>query len=98
MATDVGKDVIELHGEDDQQKDRPKIPIVRHVAKMAEAASKKSESEHPQTNALDVSFWLVRDQPADGNQRDCERKQRNKESIPITQFRNGKDSNTDNGR
>ena len=85
MATDVSKDVVELHGEDDEQKDRPIVPIVRHVAKMAERASEKSESEDTQTNALDIAFRLIGDQPTCGNQRDCQREQRNKESVPIIQ-------------
>src|SRR4029077_6444124 len=96
MATDVGKDVIEFHGEDDQQKDWPIVPIVRHVAKMAERGSKKSEAEHTQANALDIAFWLIGDQPTGGNQRDCQRKQCNKKLIPIIQHRKSDKENTDN--
>src|SRR6266436_4024435 len=96
MATDVGKNVIELHGEDDQQKDRPIVPIVRHVAKMSERASEKSKAEHTQANALDIAFRLIGDQPAGGNQRDCQRKQSNKEWIPIIQHRKSDQENTDN--
>src|SRR5438128_890112 len=89
MATNVGKDDIELYREDDQQKDRPVLPIVCNVPKMAERASEESEAEHAQTDALDVAFGLIGDQAADGNQRDCQWKQRNKESIPIIQHRKG---------
>ena len=89
MAADVSKDVIELHGAYDQQNDRPIVPIVRHVAKMAKRASEKSEAEQTQTNALNVALRLIGDQPTAGNQRDCQRKQRNKEPIPIVQHRKG---------
>ncbi len=71
MAADVGKDVVQLHGEDDEQKDRAIVPIVRDVAEMAECASEKSEAEHTQANALDIAFRLICDEPADGDQRDC---------------------------
>src|SRR5260370_38138070 len=59
MTADVGKDVIQFHGEDDQQQDRPIVPIVCHVAKVTERAPEKSESEDTETDALDVSFWLI---------------------------------------
>src|SRR4030095_1472712 len=95
MATDVGKDVIEFHGEDDQQKNRAIVPIVRHVAKVAERASEKSEPEHTQADALDVALRLIGDQSADGDQRDCQRKQSNKESIPIIQNREREKENAD---
>src|SRR6266498_1713522 len=71
MATEVSKDVIELHGEDDQQKDRPIIPIVRHVAEITERASEDSEPEHTQTDALDVALRLIRNQAPCGKQRPC---------------------------
>src|SRR4029450_849730 len=96
MATDVGKDIIEFHGEDDQQKDRAVVPIVRHVAKVAECASEKSEPEDTQANALDVTLGFTGDQSADGDQRDCQRKQGNKESIPIIQNREREEENADN--
>jgi len=86
MTTDLGKDIIEFHGEDDEQKHWPIIPIVRHVAKVTERASEKSKSQNTQANALDVSFRLIRNQPADGNQRDGQGKQRNKEAIPVIEF------------
>ena len=60
MATDVSKDVIKLYGEDDQQKDWPIIPVVCHVAEIAERAPEKSESENTQTDALDISLRLIR--------------------------------------
>jgi len=60
MAADIGKDVVELYGEDDQQKDWPIIPIVCHIAEIAERAPEKSESENTQTDALDISPWLIR--------------------------------------
>ncbi len=44
-----------------EQKYRPIVPIVRHVAKVAECASEKSEPEHTQTNALDVALGLIGD-------------------------------------
>ena len=60
MATDVGKDVIEFHGEDDQQKDRAVVPIVCHVAKVAERASEKRETRaHPGRRA-GYSLWVDR--------------------------------------
>src|SRR5438094_10551082 len=96
MTADVGKDVIEFYGEDDQQKHGPIIPIVRHVTKVAERAAKESESQDPQTNALDVAFWLIGNQSADGNQCYSQRKQRNKEPIPIVQFREREQENADN--
>src|SRR6266481_2046663 len=96
MATDVSKDVIKLHCEDDQQKDWPIIPIVRHVAEIAERASEKSEPEHTQADALNVAFRLIGDQATGGNQRHSQGKQRNKESIPIVQFGKSKAENTDN--
>src|SRR4029077_13901706 len=68
MTTDVGKDVIQFHGEDDQQQDRPIVPIICHVAKVTERAPAKSESEHPEPNAWDVAFRLIRNYPANGNQ------------------------------
>jgi hypothetical protein len=74
MTTDVGKDIVEPHGEDDQQKHWPIIPIVCHVAKVTERASEKSEPQDTQAYALDVSFWLIKNQSADGNQRDSQRK------------------------
>src|SRR5437667_1935229 len=95
MATDVSEDVIELYGEDDQQKDRPIIPIVRHVAKIAERASEESEPKHAQANALNVAFRLIGDQATGGNQRDCQGKQRNKESIPIIQRGKSDEENPD---
>jgi hypothetical protein len=49
----------------------PIVPIVRHVAEIAEGASEKSEAEHTQADALDISFRLVSDQPADSDQCDC---------------------------
>src|SRR5215831_6903871 len=85
MAADVSKDVIKLHGEDDQQKHRPIIPIVRHVAKIAERTSEESEPKHTQADALDVAFRLIGDQAARGNQRHGQGEQRNKELIPIIQ-------------
>src|SRR6266498_1320076 len=95
MATEVSKDVIELHGEDDQQKDRPIIPIVRHVAEITERASEESKPKHTQTHALDVTFRLIEDQAACGNQRDGQRKQRNKEPIPIIQRGESDEENPD---
>ena len=96
MAADVSEDVIHLHGEDDQQKDRPIIPIVRYVAKITERASEEGEPEHTQTDALDVAFRLIRNQPADGNQRDGQGKQRNKEAIPVIELGKSDKENTDN--
>ena len=52
---------------------------------MAERASEKSEAEYTQADALNVAFRLIGDQSTGGNQRDCQRKQRNKESIPVIQ-------------
>ena len=85
MAANVGKDIIELDGEDDQQKDGPIVPIVCHVAKIAERAAEKSKAEDTQADTLDVTLGLIRDQAADGNQRDCQRKQGNIQAIPIIQ-------------
>src|SRR6266480_1706492 len=94
MATDVSKNVIQLHGEDDQQKNRPIVPIVCHVAKMAERASEKSEAEHTQANALDVALGLIGDQPPSGNQRDSQRKECDEKSIPVNQRRESDQENT----
>src|SRR5215470_7539428 len=96
MTADVGKDVIEFYGEDNQQKDRPIIPIVCHVAKVAQRGSEKSKSEDTQTDTLNVAFRLVGKQSPDGNQCDSQRKQRNKEPIPIVQFRERDQENADN--
>src|SRR5437764_14683122 len=96
MSTHVGKDVIKFHGEDDQQKNRAVIPIVCHVAKVAERASEKSEPEHAEADALNVALGLIGDQSADGDQGDCQRKQGNKESIPIIQDREREKENVDN--
>src|SRR5205085_6897801 len=85
MATDVSEDVIELHGEDVQQQDWPIIPVVRHVAKIAERASEESEPKHTQANALDIAFRLIGDQAAGGNHRHDQWEQRNKEAVPIIQ-------------
>src|SRR5438094_9769851 len=63
MTTDVSKDVIKFHGEDDQQENRAVVPIVCHVAKVAERASEKSEPEHTQADALNVALGLIRDHP-----------------------------------
>src|SRR6476646_7068665 len=95
MATDVSKDVIKLQGEDDQQKDRPIIPIVRHVAEIAERASEESEPKHTQADALDVAFRLIGDQATRGNQRHGQGKQRDKESIPIIQRSESDEENPD---
>ena len=59
MTTDIGKNIIQLDGEDDQQQHRPIVPIVRHVAEITEGATEKSESQDTQTDALDVPFRLV---------------------------------------
>src|SRR5205823_5083273 len=67
MTTDVRKDVFQFRGEDDQQWDRPLVPIVGDVTKMAGAASKKSKSEDTQADALDISFRLRGNQPADSD-------------------------------
>src|SRR6478609_9999423 len=96
MTADVGKDVIQFHGEDDQQQDRPIVPIICHVAKVTERASEKSESEHTQTDALDVAFGLIRNQAANGNQRDGQGKQRNKQAVPVIQFGERDQENADN--
>src|SRR6266404_605496 len=93
MATDVSKDVIKLHCEDDQQKDWPIIPIVRHVAEIAERASEKSEPKHAQPDTLNVAFRLIGDQATGGNQRHGQGKQRDKESIPIIQRRKSDEEN-----
>src|SRR6516165_9345692 len=85
MAADVSKDIVELHSEDDQQKDRSIIPIVRHVAKIAERTSEESEPEHAQANSLDIAFRLIGDQGTGGNQRHGQGKHRNKKLIPIIQ-------------
>src|SRR5437870_11977484 len=96
MATDVSKDVIKFHSEDDQQKNRAVVPIVRHVAKVAERASEKSEPEHTQANPLDVALRLVGDQSADRDQRDCQRKQGDIEPVPIIQFGEREQESADN--
>src|SRR5438034_10096552 len=93
MATDVSKDVVKFHGEDDQQENWAVVPIVCHVAKVAERASEKSEPEHTQADALNVALGLIRDQSADSDQRDCQRKQGNKESIPVIQDREREQEN-----
>ena len=95
MATDVSKDVIELHGEDDQQKDRPIIPIVRHVAEITERASEESKPKHTQADALDVALRLIGNQAACGNQRHGQGKQCDKESIPIIQRGESDEENPD---
>ena len=41
---------------------------------MAERAPEKSKAEHTQANALDIALGLIGDQPADDDQRDCQRK------------------------
>ena len=79
MTADVGKDVIQFHGEDDQQQNRPVIPSICHVSKIAERASEKSEPEHTQADALDVALRLIRDQSADGDQRGWRRRQRRRQ-------------------
>src|SRR5262249_44766329 len=67
VAANVCKNVIQFYGEDDEQKDGPIVPIVRHVAKVPERASEKSKAQHPQTDALDVALRLIRDQSTNGN-------------------------------
>src|SRR5262249_44230200 len=96
MTADVSKDVIEFYGENDRQKNGTIIPVVRHVTKVTERAAEKSESQNTQTDALDVTFRLVGNQSADGNQRDTQRKQRSIEPIPIIQFRERDQKNADN--
>src|SRR5262249_2927866 len=96
MTADVGKDVIEFYGEDDQQEDGPIIPIVCHVAEVTECAAEKSKAQDTQTDALDVTLRLVRNQSADGNQCDSQRKQCDKQPIPIVQFCEREQENADN--
>ena len=52
---------FQCHGEEDEQKDRTIVPIVRHVGKVPECASEKSEAQHTQANALDVALGLIGD-------------------------------------
>src|SRR5262249_45711111 len=60
MTADVGKNVVQFHGEDDQQKHWPVIPIICHVAKVTKRAPEKRESEDTQTDTWDVTFRLIR--------------------------------------